>query len=338
MAAGTRRISLLAIPEAMPSTLIGLHDVLSAVGSLPGAPRPDPFRVEIVGAEAGHCDSGSGLPIPVGRSVDDLSETDIVIVPSLLVDGGRWEAGRYPGLVEWLDRAHAGGAVVCSACSGLYLIAETGLFDGHEATIHYEYAEGFRQGFPAVPLSPEKVLVVSGGREELVSSGASTSWHDLALYLMARFVGPSVAQAAARFYAFQWHVDGLSPYTVFEGRLDHGDAAVANAQRWIADNLAVARPAEEMGRRADLPARTFARRFRAATGETPIGYVQRLRVEEAKRRLERTDDPVEDISWAVGYEDPAAFRRLFKRMVGMPPGAFRRRFQVPGYARGEGAR
>ena len=110
---------------------------------------------------------------------------------------------------------------------------------------------------------------------------------------------------------------------------------MADAQRWIAENLAVARPAEEMARRSGMSARTFARRFRAATGEAPGAYVQRLRVEDAKRRLERTDHPIEDISWAVGYEDPAAFRRLFKRLVGMPPGAFRRRFQVPGYARSD---
>lgn len=228
---------------------------------------------------------------------------------------------------------HAGGAVLCSACSGLFPIAETGLLDGREATIHWDYAPGFRERFPDVALDPERVLVVSGERADLVSSGASSSWHDLALYLIARNVGATVAQSVARFMALQWHTDGLTPYIVFRPRTDHGDALIADVQDWIAANAAVARPGEEMRRRSGVPARTFARRFAAATGHAAIAYVQRLRVEDAKRRLERTDTPVERIAWEVGYEDPAAFRRLFRRVAGVTPGTYRRRFQLPGYAR-----
>jgi transcriptional regulator GlxA family with amidase domain len=228
---------------------------------------------------------------------------------------------------------HAGGALLCSACSGLFPLAETGLLDGREATIHWGYARGFADRFTEVALSPERVLVVSGERAEVVSSGASTSWHDLVLYLIARRVGATVAQAVARFYAFQWHTDGLAPYVVFDPRTDHGDAVVADVQRWIAERVAVARPVEEMRRRSGLTPRSFARRFTAATGHPPIAYVQRLRVEEAKRRLERTEIPVERIAWDVGYEDPAAFRRLFRRIVGVTPCAYRRRFQLPQYAR-----
>jgi transcriptional regulator GlxA family with amidase domain len=201
-------VALVAIPEAMPSTLAGLHDVLSSVATLPGPAtgRREPFRVRIVGREAGVVRSASGLPIAVERTVGEEDRARVVIVPSLLAEGGRWTPGRHPEVVGWLAERHRGGAVICSACSGLLLIAETGLFDGHGATIHYDYADGFRRTFPAVPVSPERVLVVSGAREELVSSGASTSWHDLALYLIARFVGPTAAQAVARAYAFQWHV------------------------------------------------------------------------------------------------------------------------------------
>jgi transcriptional regulator GlxA family with amidase domain len=276
----------------------------------------------------------SGLPLDVPRALGDVAATDLVLIPSLLLaGGGAWETGRHPELVAWLGRMHERGALLCSACSGLYPIAETGLLDGREATVHWDYAGGFRRAFPGVALSPEKVLVVSGDHDELVSSGASTSWHDLALYLIARHVGATTAQATARSYAFQWHVDGLAPYVVFDPGTEHGDAVIADVQRWIRDHSAVARPVDEMRRRSGLPARSFARRFRAATGHTPIAYVQRLRVEEAKRRLERTDTPVERIAWEVGYEDPAAFRRLFRRVAGISPGAYRRRFQIPPFAR-----
>jgi transcriptional regulator GlxA family with amidase domain len=328
------RISLVALPDAVASTLFGVHDVMKAPAMMgmtaPGAEAP--FRVEIVGEAAGPLLLASGVPVEVQQAVDEIELTDIVIVPSVLLRAQRWESGRYPGLVAWLQRMHARGAVLCSACSGIFLIAETGVFDGNAATVHYAYARAFSSSFPTVPVHPERVLVISGQREDLVSSGASTTWHDMALYLIARFAGPTLAQEVARTFALQWHQDGLAPYIVFEGRTDHGDAEIQGAQQWLSGHFPVANPVEEMIRRSRLAERTFKRRFIAATGLTPIAYVQRLRVEDAKRRLERTDAPVEEISWRVGYEDAAFFRRLFRRTTGLAPGAYRKRFRVPDFA------
>lgn len=332
------RVSLLALPEAMPSTLMGLHDVLTSAGRIPTVHPPlgmDPFTVAIVGERRGPMRLATGFVLDVPTTLAEVPSTDIVLVPSLYAESGRWDRGRYPQAVEWIARMHAQGALLVSACSGLFPLAETGLLDGREATIHWDYTQEFTERFPAVSLDPERVLVVSGERGEIVTSGASSSWHDLVLYLIARHVGATVAQAAARFFAFQWHTDGLAPYAVFGPRTDHGDAVVADVQRWIGERIALPSPAEEMRRRSGLPARTFVRRFTAVTGHSPTAYVQRLRIEEAKRRLERTDTPVERIAWEVGYEDPAAFRRLFRRIAGVSPGAYRRRFQLPAYARPE---
>lgn len=330
-------VSLVAIPEAVVSTLAGIFDVLNAFAVLPGArgaePEGPPFRAEIVGLERGPLELASRIPVSVQRAVAELESTDIVVVPSLLLSDERWRPERYPELVDWLRAMHRRGALLCSACSGLFLLAETGLFAGVDATVHYHYAQTFAASFPEVRIQPERALVIAGKREELVSSGASTSWHDLVLYLIARHAGTTAAQAAARFYALQWHQEGLAPYIVFEGRRDHGDAEVAAAQAWVATHFAVANPVEEMIRRSALAERTFKRRFTRATGLAPIAYVQRLRVEEAKRRLERTLAPVDEIAWRVGYEEPAFFRRLFKRVTGLAPGAYRRRFRIPGYAR-----
>ena len=198
---------------------------------------------------------------------------------------------------------HERGAVLCSACSGIFLLAETGLFDGKDATVHFGYARQFAAAYPAVPIHPERVLVISGLREELVSSGASTTWHDMVLYLIARYAGATDAQEVARMFALQWHQDGLAPYIIFEGKSDHGDAEIQGAQRWLSTHFSVANPVEEMIKRSKLAERTFKRRFTAATGLAPIAYVQRLRIEDAKRRLERTDASVDEISWRVGYED-----------------------------------
>jgi transcriptional regulator GlxA family with amidase domain len=324
------RVSLVAIPDAVVSTLSGIYDALNA-GSIIGAPPARPFHIEIVGERAGWLDLASGIPIQVQRPVAAIEATDIVIVPSVLLRPGGWRNARHPDLVRWLGTMHQRGAVLCSACSGVFLLAETGLLDGHDVTVHFGYAREFAAMFPAVAIHPEQALVVSGRREDLVSSGASTSWHDLVLYLISRYAGATAAQSVARFFALQWHQDGLAPYIVFEGRQDHGDRQVLAAQQWLSRHFAVASPVEEMVKRSQLAASTFKRRFAGATGLTPIAYVQRLRIEDAKRRLERTADSVDEIGWQVGYEEPAFFRRLFKRTTGLTPGAYRRRFQVPDF-------
>jgi transcriptional regulator GlxA family with amidase domain len=332
-----RHVSLVALPDAVVSTLTGIFDVMNAFALTDmfgaSAVAPAPFDVEIVGEAAGPLELASGVPIHVQRSVADIGSTDMVIVPSVVLRSGDWEKGRYPELVEWVRSVYERGAILCSACSGIFLLAETGLFHGKDATVHFGYARAFAAAYPEVPIHPERVLVISGLREELVSSGASTTWHDLVLYLIARYAGATAAQAVARMYALQWHQDGLMPYIVFEGRTDHGDAEIESAQHWLDRHFSVANPVEEMIKHSRLAERTFKRRFASATGLTPIAYIQRLRVEDAKRRLERTESSIDEISWQVGYEDPAFFRRLFKRTIGMTPGAYRKRFRIPDFPR-----
>lgn len=292
-------------------------------------PREPPFEVEILAPPMAGTVGASGLPHGATRPVSDVAHTDIVIVPSMLVEGGEWIPGRYPETVDWLRGQHSDGAILCSACSGVLLLAETGLLDGREATVHWAYARTFQRNFPDVKLRLQKVLIASGEGKEFVMSGASASWHDLVLYLVARYVGPTSAQAIAKFMLLQWHADGQAPYVTFDPPLDHGDAVILKVQEWLRGHYAVARPVEEMSSRSGLPERSFKRRFTRATGYPPISYVQYLRVEEAKRRLERTDTPIDQISWEVGYEEPAAFRRLFKRVIQLTPGEYRRKFRMP---------
>ncbi len=331
------RVSIVALPEAAASTLFGLFDVMNAF-ALTGLPNArsgtqPPFDVEIVGVRTGPLELASRVPVTVQRAIGTIESSDIVIVPSVLLPAEGWRQGRQSLLVEWLRKMHGGGAVLCSACSGIFLLAETGLFDGKDATVHFMYARAFAETFPAVRIHPERVLMISGVHEELISSGASTSWHDMALHLIARYAGTAPAQEIARRFALQFHQDGLTPYIVFEGKTDHGDSDIQSAQQWLTSHFSVANPVEEMIKRSSLAERTFKRRFTKATSVTPIAYVQHLRIEDAKRRLECSNDSVDEISWQVGYEDSAFFRRLFKRTTGLPPGAYRKRYRIPEFAR-----
>jgi transcriptional regulator GlxA family with amidase domain len=329
------RIAIVATPDSGVSPVTGLFEVLRSVGPLIApedgpAGAHGPFDVEIVAESAGPVVGPSGLAVTAHRSVDEVTDIDIVIVPSMVFGReGEWTPGRYPKLVRWLRDMYAGGATICSACTGTNLTAETGLFDGNQATLHWMSEHTFRRRHPDVLLRLDEVLVVSGDGGRLITSGAATAWHDLALYLIAEHVGPATAQSVARFMLWEWHRDGQAAFQVFGPPTDHGDAAVLAAQRAIAEHFAVAAPVEEMVRWSGLAPRTFKRRFKAATGHAPIDYVQRTRVERAKRMLETGDASVEEISWAVGYEDPASFRRLFKRLTGLTPGAYRQRFRIP---------
>ncbi len=334
-----RHISLLALPESMIFPISGLYEVFVALERLAEFDMPVPedklFDVDIVTPR--ETDTMARLPLGTPRAIDRVDHTDVIVVPVMTVESGRWVTGRYPEVVDWLRRQHAHGAILCSACSGVLLLAETGLLDGREATIHWAFGDIFSANYPTVRLELDKILVATGEREEFVMSGATATWQDLALYLISRLVSPAAAQAMSKFMLLQWHTTGQAPYVVFMPPTDHGDSTILRVQDWLRNNHSVARPVEEMVRLSGLPERSFKRRFTKATGFAPIAYVQRMRIEEAKHRLERSDASVEDIGWSVGYEDPAFFQRLFKRTTTLTPGAYRRMFRLPDFARTEAA-
>jgi transcriptional regulator GlxA family with amidase domain len=317
-------ISLVAVPGTLSAPIAGLYEVLTAFPVVAefhdGVPAAPPFEVETVGTKRATIEAVSGLPIAVQRPIAEIARTDIVIVTTMAIDAD-WDTGRHSDLVAWMRRMHAGGALLCSACTGLFVLAETGLLDGRRATTHWAFESKVRQHFPRIDLCLDEVLVVDGAREEFVMAGGAASWQDLALYLIGRCVSPTASQAIAKFELLERHSEGQAPYLPFQPRTHHGDALVLGLQKWLDDNFAIASPVVELTRRSGLSARAFERRFKRATGLSPIGYVQRLRIEAAKRHLERTDAPIDDISWDVGYEDAAAFRRLFKRTVSLTPGA-----------------
>lgn len=326
-------VCLVALPEASAGVLNGLYEVLSFVGSgwemfTGWPPGPRRFAPRIVAVDRQPFRNQVGLPITPDLSFAQAERTDIVIIPDLGIGRDADPRGLWPEAVAWLRQQHAQGAVLCSVCTGSLVLAEAGLLDGESATCHWAAVEQFRMCYPAVRLSPERVIVPAGAEHRLITAGGSASWTDLVLYIVARFCGEEEARRTAKLYLFGDRSDGQLPFAARVRPRQHDDAAIGQAQEWIARHYGVANPVAGMARVSGLAPRTFERRFQSVTGYAPLDYVQSLRIEEAKQMLETTDAPIEDIAAEVGYREPGAFRRLFKRGTGIAPNQYRQRFQA----------
>lgn len=326
-------VRLLALPESTPTTLFAFLEVFSAVGVAWGqltgeATRAPRMNVEIVARGTEPFASPVGPVISPDRALSEAWETaDVAIVTDLDITGGLGDMSRWDAEAEWLSAQAGGGATICSVCTGSLMLAHAGLLDGWEATTHWAAADLMRDRFPEVRLLPERMLCASGPGQRIVTSGGPGSWEDLALHLIAQFCGPEEAVRIARVFVLGDRSQGQLLFSVLGRPRRHKDAAVAEAQEWVAMHYADKTPVTQMVARSGLPERTFKRRFRSATGYTPVDYVQAVRVEEAKQLLETSEVPTDTIAYEVGYDDPSFFRRLFRRKTGVTPAAYRRHFR-----------
>ena len=330
-AADDLSIDLLVLPETTPTCLYGLLEVFSAVGvawrEITGEAAPARrMRPRLVGRDGRPFVTTSGAPLAPAASLADARIADLAIVTDLQLSGGFDPRGHWADEAAWMRAQFEGGATVCSVCTGSVFLAEAGLLDGEEATTHWGATRLFEQHYPAVRLRPERLLCPAGPDQRLITGGGSGAWADLALYLIGRYCGAAEAVRIAKIYVLGDHADGQLPFTAMIRHCYHEDAVIADCQAWIASHYAGPNPVARMAARSGLRERTFKRRFRRATGYTPVDYVQALRIEEAKQCLEATDDPIDSIAAAVGYEDPAWFRKLFKRRTGQSPARYRQRW------------
>lgn len=337
-AAQPLEVLIVALPETAGSALYGMVDVLASAGSLwqeltGAAPATPRFRVRILapGREPFTC--GNGIPVCPALALDERPAADIVIVPEIWLGPQESLAGRYPGLMDWLRERFQAGACLYSACSGSILLAESGLLDGCAATSHWGYQELFRRQYPRVQFQAEPNLAFADPAGRIVTAGGSTSWHDLALHIIARHAGPAEALRIAKVYLLKWHAEGQLPFAALVRRSPHADGRVRACEDWLEAHYAAADALAQAVAHAGIPERSLKRRFKAATGVAPIERLQDIRIEQAKRLLEEGELAVEAISLAVGYEDASFFRRLFRRRTGLGPSQYRRMFQPLGQLR-----
>lgn len=336
-----RTVALAALPECGASVLYSLYEVLSSVGTSWAAVTGEqqdcePFNLRILAKRARPFRIAGGVPVsPHGRFADDV-DSDIVIVPDINILPESDTRGRWPEAEEWLRGRHRAGAMVCSVCTGSTLLAGAGLLDGETATTHWSMIEHFRRCYPRVALEADRLLVPAGQDDRIVTGGGAGAWEDLVLYLIARFRAEAEAVRTAKLWVMGDRSEGQLPFAAASRPRRHDDAVIDACQAWIAEHYAEASPVARMVDRSGLAERTFKRRFRMATDVSPVEYVQTLRIEEAKHLLETGDLSGEEIGYRVGYEDPAFFRRLFKRRAGVTPAQYRRRYRQLGAAHASG--
>jgi len=327
-------VYLLTLPnQSFASGVLGARDLMSLdPRRLAGADarlrdaRPA-FRPALVGPQR-TVETTFGPALEMDRLLEETGTADVVYVSPLALPPE--QVPDYDeGVLAWLRAQHAGGAILCAACTATLPLAASGLLEGVPATTHWAYEQVFRERYPGVDLDARRTLIVGGDDGRLVTSGAHASWYDLMLYLIHRFAGAAAARCIAKFFLIDWHELDQNAYASFRDNRRHSDTVVRQAQQWLRENLSHPQAVDAVIATTGLAARSFHRRFRQATGHTPIRYVQNLRVEHAKELLESSELGIEAVAWQVGYEDAAYFRRLFRRTTGLTPNAYRHAFRTP---------
>ncbi len=334
------RVQVLLFEDCTPIPAIGVVDLLRKSVELTGlmqVPLARSLELELVSSgRSRRVHAAGGIEIVADVTVRDAGRADLVVVPALDPDViARLDRNR--AAVGFVKRSYQQGADVASICTGAFVLAEAGLLEGRQCATHWAFQGLLAQRHPGVLVQPEAIIVDHG---RIVTSGGATSFLTLTLFLVERLLGAEVASAASKMFLVDVNKPGQGAYAMFSPQKEHSDAGVLAAQRAIESRLSPPPSVEQLARIAGASLRTFTRRFTKATGNTPRDYMQRVRVEAAKRALERTDEHVAEVAQRVGYVDVVAFRRVFLGRTGLTPSEYRERYgrrEAPAWIRAKKA-
>ena len=324
-----KSIAFLALGNCMKSSISGPYDILSLASRQWAehfsVKEEDLFRLSIVTGDGKPVTCFNGMTITPHMGTGDCEDPDIIFIPVVL--GGLEAVVSDQALVSWIRRCNRRGTVICAVCAGVFLVAQAALLDGRTATTHWNLAEEFTIRYPAVTLKKERMIVDEG---DVITAGGVMAFIDLSLYMAGRFGSHELSSALSKMLLIDPARRLQTPYFQLRFNTSHQDENILKAQKWMDKNLASPLSVPLLAGKAGLEERTFARRFKKATGDTPLEYLQHLRIGKARTLLETTNEPVETITFRTGYEDVSSFRRLFKRVTGLSPAAYRKKFGLAG--------
>jgi transcriptional regulator GlxA family with amidase domain len=317
-----RHISIL-VPESAVLAAVSdprycftaVNDFLQAKG------KPPLFEVQLVGMTETVRLQGA-FTVHTDALLHEVAHTDLIFVPAL---NGDLEAAlrKNTALADWILVQYQRGAEVASLCLGAFLLASTGLLDGKKCSTHWGFAHEFRRLFPQTQLVDDKIITEE---QRLYTSGGATSYWNLLLYLVEKYTDRETAILAAKYFAIEIDRDTQAPFIMFNGQRAHEDEPVKQAQAFIETNVSDKISVEDLACKFAIGRRNFERRFKKATNNTPAEYIQRVKIEAAKKRLESSRMNVNEVMYEVGYSDIKAFRDLFKRVTGLSPVEYRNKY------------
>lgn len=256
------------------------------------------------------------------KDLNTITKTDLVIIPSVAYENGDLVT-KNQKLIGWIGDQYKRGAEVASMCAGAFLLAATGLLDGKACSTHWIVASDFRKAFPAINLHIDKLITVDQG---IYTNGGAFSFLHLLLFLVERYFDRETAIFCSKVFQIDIDRSSQSPFHIFQKQKTHGDELIGKAQSYMEENLREKISFEDLASRLAISRRNFDRRFVKATGNTPVEYLQRVKVEAAKRTLENGRKTIFEVMNEVGYADDKSFREVFKRITGLSPLDYRDRF------------
>lgn len=318
-----KHVTILALNDTAAASIVDPRIMFSGVNDfLEAAGKPKAFTVQIAGLTKTVPLSGGVFSVHTDVLLEEVEKTDLIIIPAI---GGNLSETikKNEAFLPWIVDQYKKGAEVASLCIGAFILASTGLLNGKECSSHWLTAPQFREMFPEVILVDGRVVTEQNG---LYSSGGATSYWSLLLHLVEKYAGREMAIMASKVYALEIDRKSQSPFAIFQGQKKHEDEPIKQAQEFIEANLTEKIAVEELASRFAIGRRHFERRFKKATNNTPVEYIQRVKIEAAKKLFENSHKNVAEVMYEIGYNDPKAFRAIFKRVTGLSPIDYRNRY------------
>jgi transcriptional regulator GlxA family with amidase domain len=319
-----KHISVL-VPDAEPQLVcvVGCYKAFKMVNRfLAGKGKPPMFDVQLVGNTKNMSLDDGAFSIKIDATLEEVKKTSLIIIPAMSWNFTKViEANQ--ALLPWIVDKYKHGAEVASVCTGGFLLASTGLLKGRNCSTHWQAADDFRKMFPDVTLAVEKIITDENG---IYTNGGAFSFLHLLLYLIEKYCGRETAIYCSKFFEVDIDRHSQSAFTMFTGQKDHQDEEIKQAQAYIENNIDKKISMEELASRFNIGRRNFDRRFIKATFNTPVEYLQRVKIEAAKKALETSRKTVNEVMYEVGYTDPKAFREVFKKITGLSPLDYRNKY------------
>jgi len=305
------------------SSIVGAYKIFTRANDFRKASgKKELFKIELAGISK-KVDFHDGLfSVKPHTHISAIAKTNLIIIPSLNHNYEQAVKGNKQ-MLDWIANQYKQGAEVASICTGAFMLASSGLLDGKRCSTHWAVADQFRQMFPYVKLQPDLLITDENG---IYTNGGAYSFLNLILYLIEKYYDRPTAILCSKVFQIEMDRNTQSTFAIFTGQKLHGDEVVIKAQAYIESNLQEKISFEDLSAKFAVGRRNFDRRFIKATGNTPLEYAQRVKMESAKKAFETSRKTVHEVMYDVGYSDMKAFREVFRKITGMSPLAYRERY------------